>query len=92
MVALTVKQQRQKMKITIPADKWTQYLKIKAERAALEKREKELLTSFNIPEASPENIGQTFILTNGNGDEIGKVSYFNFPGATIPCGVRRRIS
>lgn len=80
------------MKITIPADKWAQYLKIKAERTALEKREKELLISFNIPEASGKNVGQTFILTNGNGDEIGKVSYFSFPGATIPPGTRRRIS
>ena len=30
------------MKISIPADKWTQYLKLKSERIALEKREKEL--------------------------------------------------
>lgn len=80
------------MKISIPADKWTQYLKLKSERIALEKREKELIFSFNIPEPSAENTGQTFILTNGNGDEIGKVSYFDFPGANIPAGIRRRIS
>lgn len=82
-------------RIKISAALWAEFVKLKSEKSALDKREKEILAEFKaagLPDASEENKGQVFIFVNGNGDEMGTVSFFFHPGAKIPPGFRRRIS
>jgi cell division protein FtsB len=81
--------------LTIPAvkaDEWAKYLKLKSEKSALERQIKTLEESFQLPEAKDIAREISGVIKNGNGDEVGKISFFHYPGANIPAGWRRRIS
>jgi len=88
------------MQIKVNSDQWSQYLKAKAQRSALEKQIKSLEADFKIPDASQLASefsavqGETLPIeiVNGNGQTIGKLTVFWFPGSETPPAWRKRIS
>lgn len=84
----------------VSAADWSRYLKLKAECSALEKQVKSLEQTFGFP--TPDSLALdygavsgetlTFAVVNGNGDYMGKISVFYYPGADIPPSWRKRIS
>lgn len=76
----------------VEAQAWARYLKLKAERAALDREVKALEASFGFPSADQVAEDATYVIVNGNADEVGKLSFYHYSGAVIPPGWRRRIS
>lgn len=80
------------VRLEVLAETWTKYLKLKAEKNALQKQVDLIEESFNFPTAEQIGEKKTLVIHNGNGDEVGKLSCFWFSGATIDPAWRRRIS
>lgn len=78
--------------VTVPAEKWAERLKLKAEAAALAKKLELIDKELNLPD--PKAIGKAvqIVVKDGNGDIRGKGSVFHYPGANIPPSWRMRIS
>lgn len=78
-----------KGRVTVEAELFARYKKLAAEKSALEKEVKNVLSQMNLPEASPETLG-AYIIENGNHDEIGKVSIFHRDSFVMPeCNIRK---
>lgn len=77
--------------ITVNAGTFSRYQRTRAAIAALERRSKALEAEMALPVPSEETSGQ-WIIADGNGLPIGKLSVFYYPGANIPPGWRKRIS
>ncbi len=87
-------------KIIVNADDWSKYLKAKAQANALRQEIAGLETKFNLPDAT--ELAAEFgaqpgdklscEIVNGNGQTIGKISVFYFPGSETPAAWRKRIS
>jgi hypothetical protein len=88
------------MQLTVTAEAWEKYLKLKAQKASLEKEIKALEAGFDFPAADKfaadfaavEGETLTVSIVNGNSQNIGKISVFWFPGAEMPAAWRKRIS
>ena len=88
------------MQIKVNADQWSQYLKAKAQRSALDKQIKGLELGFQIPDATKlasdysavQGETLTVEVVNGNNQTIGKLTVFWFPGSETPAAWRKRIS
>lgn len=86
--------------ITVSADKWSEYLRKKAQANALKREIESLESEFNLPEPAAlaaeygAQTGDKLMLEiiNGNGQAIGKLSVFWFPGSETPPSWRKRIS
>lgn len=86
--------------IEVPAGKWSELLRLKAEASALDKQIKKLQSELAFPEAAQLAIGfglteedsVSIRIVNGNGDTCGKMSVYWYSGATIPAAWRSRIS
>ena len=86
--------------VKVEASNWNKFKKLVSEKSAIEKAIKELQNSFNLPSANEIAESQglnhgdkaNVIILNGNGDEVGKMSIFYYPGATIPANWRARIN
>lgn len=87
-------------KITVNAEDWSRYLKLKSQASAIKREVEALETSFNLPE--PAELAKEYKaqsgdklcveIVNGNGLTVGKLSIFWFPGSEVPAAWRKRIS
>jgi hypothetical protein len=78
--------------VMVEADQWTKYLKLKAERASVEREIKGIEETFHFPSAEEVGRDAQMVIVNGNGDAVGKLSVYWYTGATIPAAWRRRVS
>lgn len=66
-----------------------------AEKAAIERTRKKILARWQksglLPEANQANMGE-YVIANGNGDEIGKVTVYHKDGFAIPAHYEMRVS
>lgn len=80
-----------KGRVEVGAELFARFKKLNAEKLALEKAVKALQAEMNLPEAAEGNVG-TWIIANGNGDEMGKVSISARAEFTMPACIVRRVS
>lgn len=78
--------------IKISSEQWSRYLRLKSERAAIGKEIDALVAGWQLPEASAELAGVAMEIVNGNGDAIGKVSYYSIAEKVVKATYARRIS
>jgi hypothetical protein len=80
--------------IKISADEFARYKKLGAEKSAIEREQKNIVAGWEglLPDKVETNVGVPFVIVNGNGDEIGKVTVYACEAKTIPAFVARRIS
>lgn len=78
--------------LKVASEDWKRFLKLKAEKSAIERELKKLEESFDFPKAEEVAEEKQLVIFNGNGDEVGKLSVYWYGGATIPPAWRRRIS
>lgn len=82
-------------KITIPAEQWQAYLKLKADKTSSEKAFKALEKAWNLPNPADivgEGEKASFVIVDGNGQPQGKASYYWHSGMTVPPSARRRLT
>lgn len=82
--------------IKINAHEFARYKKLGAEKGAIEREQKNIMAKWEaeglLPEKTAANIGQPFVIVNGNGDEIGKVTIYHCEARMMPEFTARRIS
>jgi hypothetical protein len=98
--SITLGQGKGEYTLAVTSADWNKYIRLKAEKSAIEKSLKALEQSFAFP--APEDIAGGFKLTsddsisivivNGNADIVGKVAIYWHSGSVIPAGWRKRIS
>ena len=85
-----------KTKIQVSADDFARYKKLGSEKGAIEREQKKIVEGWEkanlLPEKTLSNVGREFVLVNGNGDEIGKLTVYACDEKIIPVFVARRIS
>lgn len=77
---------------TVNAEAFSRYLRRKAAISAAEKRLKMEAKELGLPVADDFNAPTSGVIQDGNGSPVAKFSVFQHPGATIPPGLRVRIS
>lgn len=82
--------------IKVGADEFARYKKLGAEKGAIEREQKNIMAAWEtaglLPAKTEANVGVPFVVVNGNGDEIGKVTVYAAAEKTIPAFIARRIS
>lgn len=78
--------------IKIASEQWSKYLRLKSERSAISKEIDALVNSWQLPEASAQLAGVQMEIVNGNGDAIGKISYYAVAEKVVKATFARRIS
>lgn len=89
-------QNLQIQKIKLPADEFARYKKLAAEKAAIDREQKNIVAAWEkaglLPNKTAENVGVQFVIVNGNNDEIGKVTVYSAEEKVVAAFVARRIS
>lgn len=81
--------------IVLPAEEYKEFNKLKAEIAAAQRAKEKLVEKWEtvngLPKAAADTQGE-YVIVNGNGDEIGKVTVAYRKGYMVKDGYRRDIS
>lgn len=79
------------MTITVKAEDFAKFLKIRAASAALDRRAKVLRESFGLPDAAAETVGG-HIIADGNGVAVGKFTVAARAGYEVKHGFVGKLS
>jgi hypothetical protein len=83
-------------KIQVSADEFARYKKLGAEKGAIEREQKAIVVKWEaagiFPEKTADNVGKPFVVVNGNGDEIGKLTIYACEEKVVAGFIARRIS
>lgn len=67
-----------------------------AEKSAIERQTKQITEAWEkaglLPDKTQDNVGKEYVITNGNGDEMGKVTVYACAEKVVPAFIARRIS
>ena len=82
--------------IKLDADSFARYKKLGAEKAALDREQKNIMANWEkaslLPEKNESNLDLPFVVVNGNGDEIGKITIYKCEEKTVAAFIARRVS
>jgi len=77
---------------TVDAERFARWQKRKAAIAAAKRKNDAEEEALGLPKPEEFDAPTKGVIENGNGQAVAKFSTFHFSGATIPPGMRLRIS
>lgn len=78
--------------ITVAAEEFAKYKKLKAEEAACKKQADAIKKGWGLPEAAEIAEAREYVIVNGNGDEQGKYTIYFVKEFTRKAGWAARVS